>query len=242
MDTAPAGHDPHPADDCSSPDGGRSPGTDDRPPADPCSTADPCSPAAPFRAVLCGDGLRRCPWAPTGPAALEEHDRRWGALPADSAGWFEALSLEIFQAGLARWSIAQRREGLRRALRGFVPEEIARMTEDDVDELLLDPAVIRNRVKIEAVVHNARACRGLGSEDWAEQVGDLRPGVAEPPLTVLEESRRSPEGDRLAARLKEQGLVFVGRTTAHRFLLRTGVLPGHLAGCFRAATGTGGSG
>jgi DNA-3-methyladenine glycosylase I len=242
MDTAPAGHDPHPADDRSSPDGGRSPGTDDRPPADPCSTADPCSPAAPFRAVLCGDGLRRCPWAPTGPAALEEHDRRWGALPADSAGWFEALSLEIFQAGLARWSIAQRREGLRRALRGFVPGEIARMTEDDVDELLLDPAVIRNRVKIEAVVHNARACRGLGSEEWAEQVGDLRPGVAEPPLTVLEESRRSPEGDRLAARLKEQGLVFVGRTTAHRFLLRTGVLPGHLAGCFRAATGTGGSG
>ncbi|MEX5256190.1 DNA-3-methyladenine glycosylase I [Kocuria arenosa] len=267
MDTASAGHDPHHADDPCSPDSGRSPvdrrspGTgdrppdtavrggarhstdaDDRPPAGACSPADPCSPADAFRAVLCGDGLRRCPWAPTGPAALEEHDRRWGALPADSADWFEALSLEIFQAGLARWSIAQRREGLSRALRGFVPEEIARMTEDDVDELLLDPAVIRNRVKIEAVVHNARACRGLGSEDWADQVGDLRPGVAEPPLTVLEESRRSPEGDRLAARLKEQGLVFVGRTTAHRFLLRTGVLPGHLAGCFRAATGTGGSG
>lgn len=195
-----------------------------------------------FRAVLCGDGLRRCPWAPTGPAALEEHDRRWGTPPADSPDWFEALGLEIFQAGLARWSIAQRREGLRRGLRGFVPEEIARMTEDDVDELLLDPAVIRNRVKIEAVVHNARACRGLGPEDWAELAGDLRAAAAEPPLTVLEEAGRSPEGDRLAARLKEQGLVFVGRTTAHRFLLRTGVLPGHLSGCFRAGTGTGGSG
>lgn len=222
MDTASAGHGPRPAD-------------DNQPPDDH-------SPGDAFRAVLCGDGLRRCPWAPTGPAALEEHDRRWGALPADSSGWFESLSLEIFQAGLARWSIAQRREGLRRAMRGFVPGEIARMTEDEVDELLLDPAVIRNRVKIEAVVHNARACRGLGSEDWAEHVGDLRPATAEPPLTVLEESRRSPEGDRLAGRLKERGLVFVGRTTAHRFLLRTGVLPGHLAGYFRNGTGSGGSG
>ncbi|WIG17978.1 DNA-3-methyladenine glycosylase I [Kocuria rosea] len=253
MDTASAGHDPHPADDRSRPgtdarppDAHRSRGAHDRPGDRPPDTAlrdgGARSPDDAFRAVLCGDGLRRCPWAPTGRAALGEHDRRWGARPTDSSGWFEALSLEIFQAGLARWSIAQRREGLRRALRGFVPEEIARMTEDDVDELLLDPAVIRNRVKIEAVVHNARACRGLGPEDWAEHVADLRPGAAEPPLTVLEESRRSPEGDRLAARLKEQGLVFVGRTTAHRFLLRTGVLPGHLAGCFRGGTGTGGSG
>lgn len=253
MDTASAGHGPHPADDRSRPgtddrppDARRSRGAHDRPGDRPPDTAlrdgGVRSPDDAFRAVLCGDGLRRCPWAPTGPAALEEHDRRWGARPADSSGWFEALGLEIFQAGLARWSIAQRREGLRRALRDFVPEEIARMTEDDVDELLLDPAVIRNRVKIEAVVHNARACRGLGPEDWAEHVRDLRPAAAEPPLTVLEESRRSPEGDRLAARLKEQGLVFVGRTTAHRFLLRTGVLPGHLAGCFRDGTGTGGSG
>ncbi|MGG7652233.1 DNA-3-methyladenine glycosylase I [Kocuria rosea] len=249
MDTASAGHGPHPADDRSRPgtddrppDAHRSPGAHDRPPGTALRGGTGRSPDDAFRAVLCGDGLRRCPWAPTGPAALEEHDRRWGARPTGSSGWFEALGLEIFQAGLARWSIAQRREGLRRALRDFVPEEIARMTEDDVDELLLDPAVIRNRVKIEAVVHNARACRGLGPEDWAEHVRDLRPAAAEPPLTVLEESRRSPEGDRLAARLKEQGLVFVGRTTAHRFLLRTGVLPGHLAGCFRDGTGTGGSG
>ena len=202
MDTASAGHDPLPADDRSSPDD-RPPDADDRPPGARRSTGthDGHAPDDAFRAVLCGDGLRRCPWAPTGPAALEEHDRRWGAPPADASGWFEALSLEIFQAGLARWSIAQRREGLRRALRDFVPGELARMTEDDVDELLLDPAVIRNRVKIEAVVHNARACRGLGPEDWAVHVGDLRPAAAEPPLTVLEETRRSPAGDRLAARL-----------------------------------------
>lgn len=216
MDSTPAGHGPHPADDHRRPDDA-------------------------FRAVLCGDGLRRCPWAPTGPAVLEEHDRRWGFPPEDPAGWFEALSLEVFQAGLARWSIAQRLQGLRRAFREFVPAEVARMTEDDVDGLLLDPAVIRNRVKIEAVVHNARACRGLGPGDWAEHTGDLRPAGAVPPLSVLEEPGRSPGGDVLAARLKEQGLVFVGRTTAHRFLLRTGVLPGHLAECFRAGTGTAGS-
>ena len=191
-----------------------------------------------FRAVLCGDGLRRCPWAPTAPATLEEHDLSWGTPPTDSPGAFEALSLEIFQAGLARWSIAQRRDGLRRALRGFVPEEVARMTEDDVDELLLDPAVIRNRVKIEAVVHNARACAGMSPEDWAQEVEDLRPVRAELPPTVLALPHRSAEGDRLAVRLKERGLVFVGRTTAHRFLLRTGVLPGHLAECFRAGTAT----
>lgn len=204
--------------------------------------ADDHRPGDAFRAVLCGDGLRRCPWAPTGPATLEEHDRRWGSPPEDAAGWFEALSLEVFQAGLARWSIDQRREGLRRAFREFLPAEIARMTADDVDELLLDPAVIRNRVKIEAVVRNARASRGLGAGDWAELVGDLRPARARPPLTVLEQSGHSPGGDLLAARLRERGLVFVGRTTAHRFLLRTGVLPGHLAECFRTGTGTAGSG
>lgn len=194
-----------------------------------------------FRAVLCGDGLRRCPWAPTGPAALEEHDHRWGAPPVDSPGWFEALSLEIFQAGLARWSIAQRRDGLRRAFRGFVAGNVAELTEDAVDELLLDPAIIRNRVKIEAVVHNARACAGLAPADWAELAGEP-PAGAQPPGTVLQLTRRSPEADRLAARLKDLGLVFVGRTTAHGFLLRTGVLPGHLAQCFRTGPGTAGSG
>lgn len=204
---------------------GRGPG-----PADPRPTAVPDDA---FRAVLCGDGLRRCPWAPTGPAVLQEHDRCWGTAPDSSAGCFEALCLEVFQAGLARWSIAQRRDGLRRAFRGFVPEEIARCTEDEVDELLLEPAVIRNRVKIEAVVRNARACAGMRAEDWAELMADLRPEHPDPPRTVLALPTRSPAGDRLAARLKERGLVFVGRTTAHQFLLRTGVLPGHLAECFR---------
>ena len=214
-------------------------------PAEPVHTAqapDAQIPADAFRAVRCGDGLRRCPWAPTGPAALEEHDRRWGTAPADAPGWFEALALEIFQAGLARWSIAQRRDGLRRAFRGFVPEELAGLTEDDVDELLLDPAVIRNRVKIGAVVHDARACAPLGRGGWAELVADLRPEDLRPPRTALELPGRSPEGDRLAGRLKDLGVVFVGPTTAHQFLLRTGVLPGHLEGCFRAGTGTAGSG
>lgn len=206
-------------------------------PADPR----PDPPDEAFRAVLCGDGLLRCPWAPTGPAVLEEHDRRWGSPPADPPGWFEALSLEVFQAGLARWSIAARRDGLRRAFRDFVPGEVARMTEDDVDELLLDPAVIRNRVKIEAVVHNARACTGLGPADWAERAGVPRAAGA-PPRTALELPRRSAEGDRLAARLRADGLVFVGPTTAHQFLLRTGALPGHLAECFRNGSGTAGSG
>lgn len=214
--TSSAGHGPHPA---------QRPSSDDV-----------------FRAVLCGDGLRRCPWAPTGPAALEEHDRRWGSTPDGPSGWFEALGLEIFQAGLARWSIAQRRDGLRRAFRDFDPREVARMTEDDVDDLLLDPAVIRNRVKIQAVVHNARACAELRPEDWARQVADLRPGDVSPPRTVLGLARRSPAGDLLAARFKEAGLVFVGRLTAHQLLLRCGVLPGHLAECFRAGTGSAGSG
>ncbi|MFI7482537.1 DNA-3-methyladenine glycosylase I [Kocuria sp. M1R5S2] len=196
-----------------------------------------------FRAVLCGDGLRRCPWAPAaGPALLEEHDRRWGVPPSDAPGWFEAVCLEILRAGLSRRSIAERREGLHRALRGFVPEDLARLTDDDVDDLLLDPAVIRNRTKIEALVHNARACAGMGPEDWARHVADLGPARAARPRTALEAAGRSPAGDLLAARLKGAGVVFVGGTTAHRVLLRTGVLPGHLAGCFRAGTGTAGSG
>ncbi|HST72299.1 MAG TPA: DNA-3-methyladenine glycosylase I [Kocuria rosea] len=234
MDSPADGHAPHP--DPTPPSAPPAP-----PGAGPAAVPGSTAAADAFRAVLCGDGLRRCPWAATGPEVLEEHDRRWGTAPRSSAGLFEALCLEILQAGLARWSIAQRRDGLHRAFRGFAPEEVARMTEDDVDELLLDPAVIRNRTKIAAVVHNARACAERGPGEWAELLEDLRPVRAEPPSTVLELPARSPEGDRLAARLKERGLVFVGPTTAHQFLLRTGVLPGHLAECFRAGPGSAGS-
>ncbi|MCJ8506096.1 DNA-3-methyladenine glycosylase I [Kocuria flava] len=195
-----------------------------------------------FRAVLCGDGLRRCPWAPADPGTLAEHDHRWGDPPRGAAGWFEALCLEILQAGLARGALARRREGLEQALRGFDPAALAALTEDDVDDLMLDPRVIRNRVKLEALVHDARACAGLGAAQWEQLVADLRPEHPAAPRTALELPARSAAGGTLAGRLRQRGVVFVGPTTAHQVLLRTGVLPGHLAGCFRAGPGSAGSG
>lgn len=174
--------------------------------------------------VVCGDGLTRCPWALTGAAVLHDHDARWGLMPSQPWEWFRDLAIELLQAGLAPGTALTRLPELQAALGGFDPAGAAALDDQEIDLLLLDRGLIRNRAKLTAVVIAARAVRRWTCEDWM--------AISAPP----ESGTASAQDHALAVshRFKGEGLVHVGPGTAQRFLERTGRAPAHLPGCFRA--------
>ena len=174
--------------------------------------------------VVLPDGIPRCGWVSAkGCEWLSYHDDEWGTPTRNPVSLFEALSLTIFEGGLSWEAVFRRRAGFRRAFRGFEPDRVAAMTSCDVDALLADHTIIRNRRKVEAIVHNARRA------------------VAGPPLpglvwTCAEPDGRggTPEAAQLARLLKQQGYALVGPVVAHSFMQSVGIINGHFAGCFRA--------
>lgn len=173
--------------------------------------------------ALCADGLPRCPWALSSSVILEDHDIRWGRTPVSSSEWFEALALEVFQAGLAPGTALVRHGALREAFREFSPQDAALLDDDDVDELLLDRRVIRNRAKLVAVIGVARVTRAWDTEDWEDL---CTPSTGEHPMQDPDARARA-----LAARLRELGVAHVGPGIGQHFLARTGVVPAHVPGC-----------
>jgi DNA-3-methyladenine glycosylase I len=161
------------------------------------------------------------------------HDDEWGRPVTTRDGLFERICLEAFQSGLAWITILRKREGFRRAFAGFDPEAVARFEDDDVERLLLDAAIVRNRAKIEAAIGNARAIVAL------EQAGDDFPTLlwsfapperAAPPLPT-EIPSSTPESTALARELKRRGFRFVGPTTAYALMQAAGLVDDHLADC-----------
>ncbi|NHU85082.1 DNA-3-methyladenine glycosylase I [Kocuria sp. JC486] len=171
--------------------------------------------------VVCADTLSRCPWALTGPSVLRDHDERWGDRPRGSREWFESLCLEIFQSGLAPGTAVAKHGALKEALRDFHPDQTALLQDDDVDELLLDRGLIRNRAKFVAVIQAARVLQGWDTEDWEELTDSAVRDTENPAAHV-------------AQRLRDLGLSHVGQGTAARFLARTGATVAHVEGCFRS--------
>lgn len=188
----------------------------------------------PFAAVLCGDGRRRCPWSVAGRGVLVDHDTAWARTPEDADGYFAALCLELFDSGLARWSQSGRHPSWYLHLAQLCPGLVARLDEDDVEDLLLNPELIRNRAKLESVIHNARVCREWRLADWRELLREAEvPPVGAAPYSSLELMEYTAPAQRLARRLREHGLRLVGPVTAHRWLQRTGHAAAHVRGCFR---------
>jgi DNA-3-methyladenine glycosylase I len=182
--------------------------------------------------------LIRCTWAGTDdPLMIEYHDREWGVPVHDDRRHFEFLVLEGAQAGLS-WSIVLRkRAGYRRAFSQFDPEKVARYTAKRIQKLTADPAIIRNRMKIEAAVRNARAFLAIqeefGSFDtYCWRFVDGRPrqnrwkATSEIPAT-------SRESDALSRDLKGRGFSFVGPTVVYAHMQAVGLVNDHLVGCFR---------
>lgn len=184
--------------------------------------------------------LTRCPWSEgVSPAYLEYHDREWGVPIHDDRKQFEFLILEGAQAGLSWSTILHRRDGYRRAFADFDPVKVARFTPARVEKLLKDPGIVRNRLKVEAAVSNARAFleiqAAFGSFDsylWGFVGGKSQRNqwrsAAEVPAT-------SPVSDALSKDLKKRGFRFVGSTILYAHLQATGLINDHLLSCFRHA-------
>jgi DNA-3-methyladenine glycosylase I len=181
------------------------------------------------------DGRARCAWAGASDTALGRyHDDVWGRRTYDEAAMFEALTLGVFQVGLS-WSIVfGKRAAFGKAFRGFDPSKVASMTERDVDRLVRDASIIRNRAKIQATVDNARAMLaaspGLATLARAYEVNRKRA-----PRSVSDIPTSTPDAEAFAKRLKSQGYRFVGPTSVYAFMQNTGVVNDHVQGCFRAA-------
>ena len=176
------------------------------------------------------DGRLRCPWALSSPDYVDYHDTEWGRPVTSVAGLYERLTLEAFQSGLSWITILRKREGFRRAFAGFDPDQVAQYDDADVDRLLGDAGIVRNRAKIEAAIANARVVAELG-QDFADLV--LAHRVRDRPRPSAEDWRAtSPESVALARALKRAGIRFVGPTTAYALMQAVGLVDDHLADCW----------
>ena len=188
--------------------------------------------------VIGEDGRARPAWAARDPLLREYYDTEWGLPVTDERGVFERLSLEAFQSGLSWVTILRKRPALRSAFAGFEPEAVAAFGDEDVDRLLDDPAIVRNRAKIEATISNARAALALR---WADDVDgalaglvwSYRPATALAPRSVAEIPSRTPESAALARELKARGFRFVGPVTAFALMEAIGIVNTHVIGSWR---------
>ena len=181
----------------------------------------------------------RCGWARGTESMLAYHDREWGVPRLDDRGQFEFLVLESAQAGLSWRTILERREGYRRCFAGFDPEAVARFGKADVDRLLQDRGIVRNRRKIEAAIVNARRFLELSASSggFARWLLGFTGGViVQNCWTRLEDvPPRTQRSDAVARERKRLGFQFVGSTIVYSHLQATGLVNDHLVSCFRHA-------
>ena len=179
------------------------------------------------------DGVLRCPWGDV-PALQSYHDTEWGVPVSGETAVFERLCLEGFQAGLSWLTILNKRDRYREVFEGFDVDRVAAFTDDDVERLLADPGIVRNRAKIEAARRNARATAALRDEGGLEQfVERFAPAATPEPRDTSELPGSSPESLALSKALKKRGFSFVGPTTMYALMEATGLVDTHLVDCFR---------
>ena len=177
----------------------------------------------------------RCGWATSAPEYVAYHDDEWGRPLRGVTAMFERLSLEGFQSGLSWLVILRKRPAFRTAFAGFEPAAVARFDDADVARLLADAGIVRNRLKIEATVANARAVLELDTP-LDELLWSFAPGGPRPrPATLADVPATSPESVAMAKELKRRGFVFVGPTTGYALMQATGMVDDHVSDCFRAA-------
>jgi DNA-3-methyladenine glycosylase I len=180
---------------------------------------------------------KRCNWGTNDPLYIEYHDREWGVPLHDDRRLFEFLILEGIQAGLSWLIVLKKRENFRHALDGFDPQKIAHYDSGKIEELLQNPGIIRNRLKIQAAVTNAGAFlevqEELGSFDtYIWQFVDGRP-IRNRWQSVSEIPATTDRSDAMSRDLKGRGFRFVGSTICYAFMQAVGMVNDHVTDCFR---------
>jgi len=194
----------------------------------PLSTVSPTMPT---------DTLTRCPWCGDDPLYIAYHDEEWGEPVTDDRKLFEMLILEGAQAGLAWITVLRKREGYRRAFAGFDPIKVAAFGEAEVEQLMTDAGIVRNRLKIQSTIRNARVFLAIQQQhgsfaDWLWRQVDYTPQLSR--LQRLGDAPATSElSDQISKALKKAGMNFVGSTIIYAFLQATGVVNDHLTDCHR---------
>lgn len=181
--------------------------------------------------------VTRCAWSNTDPLMISYHDTEWGVPTHDDRTLFEYLVLDAMQAGLSWAIILRKRENFRGALHGFDPTRIARYTNRDLQRLLADPGIVRNRLKLEAIIANAQ--RFLDTQDTLGSFNEYIWGFVDgEPIThryrfVSQIPARTKESDAMSKDLRRRGFRFVGSTICYAFMQATGMVNDHVVDCFR---------
>jgi DNA-3-methyladenine glycosylase I len=183
------------------------------------------------------DGLSRCKWAGRDPLYVEYHDTEWGVAVTGDQEMFERITLEGFQAGLSWITILKRRETFREAFHNFDFKKVSKFTDTQVEKLMLDSGIIRNRAKIQSTIANARLVLELQKQ--GESISEIVWSFAPPkskrtvPNSAFAWRATSPESDAISKHLKKLGFGFVGSTTMYALMQATGFVNDHAPGCFR---------
>lgn len=181
------------------------------------------------------DGVSRCHWAGSDPLMAEYHDSEWGTPKHDDEQHFEFLILEAAQAGLSWMTVLRKRGGYRKAFAGYDPKKVARFTPERIEKMLLDPGIIRNRLKVESAVHNAKLFMAVQKEfgtfdEYAWSFVNGKP---------IDHGRKgsipatTKESDAWSKDLKKRGFKFVGSTVIYAHMQATGMVNDHMVTCFR---------
>ncbi len=176
---------------------------------------------------------QRCGWADSAPDYVSYHDDEWGRPLHGETALFERVSLEAFQSGLSWLIILRKRPAFRLAFAGFDVDAVAGFGDGDVDRLLADTGIVRNRAKIVATIANARAVRE-NVDDLDGLLWSFAPSTHRRPRGLGDVPATSPESVALAKELKRRGLKFVGPTTAYALMQATGIVDDHVVTCWRA--------
>ena len=185
------------------------------------------------------DAPSRCPWPADDELMLRYHDEEWGVPMHDDQRLFEFLSLEAAQAGLSWRTILHKRAAFNRAFDDFAPKRVAAFGAADVERMMGDAGIVRNRLKLQAIIHNARLFVEVQAEHgsfdaylWGFVRGTTLPRPAV--LTADMVPATTPESDAISKALKQRGFKFIGSTIVYAYMQSVGMVNDHVTGCFRA--------
>lgn len=186
----------------------------------------------------------RCGWAGTDELYIKYHDEEWGKLVTDDKSLFEFLVLESAQAGLSWITILRKREGYREAFHHFDVEKVAQMTSEDIERLMKFDGIVKNRLKINSTIHNAKLFMAIQQEFGSFYKYILSFFSQQPPIvnnfrSLSQVPATSPESDAMSKDMKKRGFKFFGSTICYAFLQAAGFVNDHLEDCFCKATKSG---